>query len=68
MLMKPMLFDDSRYLFAKHTSKSAINDRFYKGSVTAFYRFRRCEFYQGISLFSIIAEVHYRMLINIMEF
>ena len=44
-------FDDLQCLFAKGASKSSKNDRFYKGSATAFCRVRKCTFSQGILRF-----------------
>ena len=54
--------------FAKGTSNSPINDKFYKGSVTAFCSVLECEFAPGILRFLSIARVHHRILINVIVF
>ncbi len=59
-------FEDFAYLSAKGASKSPMNDRFYKGSVTAFCSVLECKFSLGILRFLSIARVHHRMLINVM--
>ena len=63
-----MLFDDFGTFFAQGAENSAINDRFYKGSPTGLCSLRESRFPPAISRVSKIAEVHYRMLINIMLF
>ena len=68
MLIIPMLFNDFRCMFAKGASKPAINNMFYKGLVTAFFRFRRYMFPPWILRVFRIAKVCYRMLINVMVF
>ena len=54
--------------FAKGASKPPINDRFYKGLVTAFCSVLECKFSLGILRFLSIMRVHHRMLINVMVF
>ena len=68
MLINLMLLNDFGSIFTKSTSNSSINDRFYKGSVTAFWRLRNYMFLQGIVRVSNIAKVSHRILINIMVF
>ena len=63
-----MLFDDFGVFFAQGAHKSSINDRFYKGSATGFCSLRESRFSPAISRVFKIAEVHHRMLINIMLF
>ena len=53
-------------LFAKGASKSAMNDRFYKGSEAGFCSLHESNFPQGILRFPSMAKVHHRMLINML--
>ena len=68
MLINLMLLNGFGYLFTGSASKSSINDMFYKGSVTAFWRLRKYVFPQGIIRVLGIAELSQWMLINIMVF
>ena len=46
MLINVMVLEDFECVFAKGASKSPINDRFYKGLVTAFCSVLECKFPQ----------------------
>ena len=68
MLVNLMVFYDFGCLFDKISLNSSINDRFYKGLLTAFRPWRKSDLYQGIIRVSSIAIVCHGMLINIMVF
>ena len=51
--------------FRARGSKSSINDRFYKGSETGFCSLRESKFSLGMLRVWTFAEVHHRMLINV---